>query len=197
MKALKYSKGDDDMEDKVIVDLFWKRSEIAISETQKKYNSYCYSIANNILKNYSDAQECVNDTYHAAWNSIPPTRPTVFKTFLGRITRNISLDRYDYNTAKKRNGEFDILLSELEQCIPAKNNVEKEYFDGEIPKLISDFLREETKEKRTLFIRRYWYSDSIKEIANLYGFSESKVKSILLRLRMKLKDYLEKEGINI
>ncbi len=93
----------------------------------------------------------MNDTYHAAWNSIPPTRPAVLKTFLGRITRNISLDRYDYNTAKKR----------------------------------------------TLFIRRYWYSDSIKEIANLYGFSESKVKSILLRLRMKLKDYLEKEGISI
>ena len=107
------------MDDEKIVDLFWERSELAIAETSIKYGMYCRTIAHNILSNYLDAQVCENDTYIAAWNAIPPTRPTKLLAFLGRLTRNIALDRYDYNTAKKRNGEFNILLSELEECIPS------------------------------------------------------------------------------
>jgi RNA polymerase sigma-70 factor (ECF subfamily) len=184
-----------DMNEKEIIDLFWERSEIAISETSKKYGSYCYSIAYNILSNDSDAQECINDAYLAAWNSIPPTRPNIFKTFLGRLTRNISLDRYDYNTAKKRKSDFDILLSELEDCIFSAADTEKEYYNGQVSKMISNFLRTIDKEQRTIFIRRYWYSDSIKDISALFGLSDSKVKSMLFRTRSKLKLYLEEEGV--
>lgn len=183
------------MEDKEIVDLFWQRREIAIEETTRKYNSYCFSIANNILNNSQDAQECVNDAYYAVWNSIPSARPTIFKTFLGRIARNISLNRYDYNRAKKRNSQFDILLSELEECIPAHEEVEKEILQGEIGKVISDFLRQCPLEHRKIFVRRYWYSDSIKDISKLYKINENKVKSILFRTRNKLKTHLEREEI--
>ena len=183
------------MEDKEIVDLFWQRREIAIEETTRKYNAYCFSIANNILNNSQDAQECVNDAYYAAWNSIPPRRPTIFKTFLGRIARNISLDRYDYNRAKKRNSQFDILLSELEECIPGHQEVEKEALGGEMGRLISGFLWQCSPEHRKIFVRRYWYSDSIKDIAKLYKINENKVKSILFRTRNKLKTHLEREGI--
>lgn len=110
------------MEDERIIDLYWERSEAAISETSKKYGPYCRTIAYNILADSFESEECENDTYIAAWNTIPPTRPRILKSFLGRLTRNIALDRYDYNKAKKRNNEFDILLSELGDCIAAKNN---------------------------------------------------------------------------
>lgn len=183
------------MEDEKIIDLFWDRRETAIEETINKYNSYCLYIANNIINNIEDAKECVNDTYHAVWNKIPPTRPSNFKTFLGRITRNISLDRYDYNKAKKRNSQFDLLLSELEECIPALEDVEKKFFEGQLAKSISNFLRQCSEEQRIIFIRRYWYSDSIRDIAKEYKLNENNVKSILFRTRNKLKIYLEKEGM--
>lgn len=183
------------MDDENIIDLFWERSELAIAETSTKYGIYCRTIALNILSNHSDAEECENDTYIAAWNAMPPTRPTKLLAFLGRLTRNIALDKYDYNTAKKRNGEFDILLSELEECLHSPNNVETEFESGQVSKAISEFLRTIDSEQRVTFIRRYWFLDSIKDISSKFGISESKVKSMLFRTRNKLKIYLEKEGI--
>lgn len=182
------------LDDEMIIDLYWERSETAIYETSNKYGSYCRTIALNILAVSSDAEECENDTYIAAWNTIPPTRPRILKSFLGRLTRNVALDRYDYNKAKKRNNEFDILLSELGDCIAAQNN-QQEYEVGYISKHISNFLRSIDTKSRLVFIRRYWYSDSINDIALRFGMSVSKTKSLLFRTRNKLKKYLEKEGV--
>jgi RNA polymerase sigma factor (sigma-70 family) len=183
------------VEDEKIVDLFWERSESAIIETEKKYGQYCKTIAINILGNSEDAKECENDAYHALWNTIPPNRPSVLKAYLGRILRNIAIDKYDYNTAQKRNSKFDLILSELEECIVSPANVELQYEQGEIAKRISEFLWTIDKENRIVFVRRYWYSDSIASIAAQFGMSESKVKSMLFRMRNRLKIYLEKEGV--
>ncbi|WP_312643322.1 sigma-70 family RNA polymerase sigma factor [Hydrogenoanaerobacterium sp.] len=167
------------MDDEMIIDLYWERSESAISETSKKYGSYCRSIAYNILADYLDVEECENDTYVAAWNTIPPTRPKILKSFLGRLMRNIALDRYDYNKAQKRNNEFDILLSELGDCI-AGQDTESKYESGYVAKSISDFLRSIDTQSRLVFIRRYWYSDSINDISVGFGMSVSKTKSLLI-----------------
>lgn len=183
------------MDDDKIIDLYWERSEKAISETSKKYSRYLRAIASNILSNHLDAEECENDTYIAAWNAMPSARPNRLLAFLGRITRNIALDRYDYNTAKKRNNEFDILLSELEDFVSTSTDVETQFENGELSKIISSFLRTINSEYRIISIRRYWYTDSIKSISLQLGMSESKVKSILFRTRNNLKTYLEKEGI--
>jgi RNA polymerase sigma factor (sigma-70 family) len=194
VKALQSTKGDVNVDDEMIVNLYWERSESAISETSKKYGAYCRTIAYNILADCLDAQECENDTYAAAWNTIPPTRPKILKSFLGRLTRNIALDRYDYNKAQKRNNEFDVLLSELGDCI-ATQDTEPKYETGYIAKHISDFLRGIDTKNRLVFIRRYWYSDSINDISVRFGMSVSKTKSVLFRTRKKLKAYLEKEGV--
>lgn len=183
------------MDDDMIINLYWERSEAAIAETANKYGKYCRTIAFNILSNISDAEECVNDTYMAAWNAMPPTRPNSLIAFLGRLTRNIALDRYDYNRAKKRNGEFDTLLSELGDIISAQIDVECEFEAKEVSKLISEFLRSNHTENRVIFLRRYWFADSISDISGQFGLSESKVKSILFRMRKKLKKFLEKEGV--
>lgn len=185
------------LDDEKIVDLYWERTEIAISETSKKYSRYLRTIAFNILSNHLDAEECENDTYIAAWNAMPSARPNKLLAFLGRITRNIALDRYDYNTAKKRNNEFDLLLSELEDFISSPSDVETQFENGELSKAISNYLRTIDSKYRLVFIRRYWYSDSIKSISSHLSMSESKVKSILFRTRKNLKTYLEKEGIII
>lgn len=190
-------KGDDDVDDKEIIDLFWERSEIAITELSRKFESYCLTIALNILSNRSDAEESVNDTYLATWNTIPPSRPKKLSAFLGRITRNIAMDRYDYYKAKKRNGEFDLLLSELDDCISSHDDVETQYEAGETAKQISTFLRGLDTGSRNTFLRRYWYSDSISDISKRFCMSESKVKSMLFRTRKKMKAYLEKEGITL
>lgn len=182
------------MEDEIIIDLYWKRSETAISETSRKYGSYCKTIAFNILSDSFEAEECENDTYIAVWNAIPPTRPIMLKSFLGRLVRNIALNRYDYNKAKKRNNEFDILLSELGDCI-ASQSTQSEYETGYIAKLISNFLRSIDATSRLVFIRRYWYSDSINDISLRFNMSISKIKSMLFRTRNKLKIYLEKEDV--
>jgi RNA polymerase sigma-70 factor (ECF subfamily) len=145
------------------------------------------------LSNRRDAEESVNDAYLAAWNMIPPSRPAKFSAFLGRITRNIALNKYDYNKAKKRNSEFDLVLSELGDCISTYDD----YEEGQIAKAISIFLRNMDSDSRNTFIRRYWYSDSISEVSRRFGMSESKVKSMLFRTRQKLRIYLEKEGVVI
>lgn len=185
------------MDDEKIIALYWERSQTAIVETSNKYGGYCRSIASNILSSYLDIEECENDTYLAAWRTIPPTRPNKLSTFLGRLTRNIALDKYGYNTAQKRNNEFSMILSELEEFLASSETVESQYETGEIAKLISHFLSVIDQESSKVFIRRYWYSDSIQDISVRFNMSNSKVKSMLHRTRNKLKKYLEKEGIRI
>ncbi len=191
-----FKKGLKKMDDKQILDLYINRSEKAIEETDAKYGSYCRKISMNILQNIQDSEETVNDTWLKAWNTIPPKMPNPLKTYLGRITRNLSLNRYEYYRAQKRNSHFDIILSEVEQMIPLGAGSD-EYESGEISQAINAFLGELKKENRIYFVRRYWYSDSIADIAEKYGVSEGKIKSSLFRTRTALRNYLGKEGISI
>ena len=185
------------MEDSQIIELYWQRSENAISETAKKYGKLCRHIAMNILGNYSDAEECENDTYVATWNAIPPTRPNVFSAFLTKIARNLALNRYEYNKAQKRNNEFDLVLDELEECIAGKSTVEAAYEAGQLSAVLDEFLEKLSKDKRVIFVRRYWYSDSVKDIAKRLQISESKVKTTLFRTRNELQEFLEAHGVTI
>lgn len=186
------------MNDNQIVELFWERSELAISETAGKYGNYCHRIALNILANHEDAEECVNDTYLKAWNSMPQNRPSLLSAYLGKITRNLAFNKYKHRRTQKRGGgEIELVLHELEDCLASKNNVEDTLETDELAKAISDFLRTLNKDMMTVFVMRYWYSDSISSISSRMGMSESKVKSILFRCRGKLKAYLESEDIVI
>ena len=185
------------MEDQEIIQLYINRSQQAIVETKHKYGSYCKTIARNILLNYSDVEECENDTYLAAWKAIPPHIPRKLSIFLGRITRNIALDKFGYNTAKKRNHEFIQILNELEDCLASPMTVELQYESGEIVNLINQFLYGIDELARNLFILRYWNSDSIESLASRFNISQSKVKSILFRTRKKLRIHLERAGVSL
>lgn len=182
------------MNDKQIVELYMERSEKAVNETYSKYSAYCNSISFSILQNSEDAEECVNDTFQKAWESIPPSEPNNLKAFLGKIARNISLNRLK-NTQKRGAGQIDVLLSELEECISDSFSVENEIYSKQLSQSINAFLESLTSEKRKIFVSRYWYTRSIKEISEQYDISEEKIKSILFRLRKQLKSHLEKEGI--
>lgn len=183
------------MEDSRIVELYWERSENAITETASKYGNYCYSIAYNILANAEDANESVNDTYLGAWNSMPTHRPSVLSTFLGKITRRISIKKWQAKYATKQGGgEIVIALDELEDCIPSDSSVEHEIEVAELAKAIDNFITSLPVTERRVFICRYWYLDPIAEICHQFGFSQSKVKSMLHRIRQKLLSYLIKEG---
>jgi len=184
------------MEDNRIVELFWARSENAITETSFKYGNYCYAIAYNILFNAEDAEESVNDTYLGAWNSMPPHRPAILSTFLGKITRRVSLNRWrDKNRVKRGDGEMPLVFEELAACIPSVYDVEQTVEANELSKVINDFIGSLSETERNVFIRRYWYFDPLSEICLQFGFSQSKVKSMLHRIRRKLLIFLEKEGI--
>jgi len=186
------------MTDVEIIELFWVRSETAISETARIYGAYCKTIAMNILRNTEDAEECVNDTYMKTWETIPPQRPVVLYTFLGRITRNLSLDRYKARKAQKRTGdETALLLSELDDCVSARKSVEDEFEAGLVAEAIDRFLASVSEEYQIIFIRRYWYANSIAAIAERFEMSESKVKSILFRMRKNLRIFLEREGVEV
>jgi len=186
------------MTDTGILELYESRSESAITETAKLYGAYCTSIAFNILRNKEDADECVNDTYLNAWNSIPPKRPAVLSSFVGRITRNLALNRYKLHRADKRGGnETTLLLSELEWCVKSADSVEDAVDVSFLGKAIDSFLSGIKKEDRIFFVRRYWYADSISEIAKRFSAGESRVKTNLHRTRNKLKLHLENEGILI
>ena len=186
------------MDDERILDLYWARSKLAIYETANKYGHYCFAIANNILQNHEDAEECVNDTFLKAWEAIPPQRPSVLRVFLGKITRNLSLNAYRKQRAVKRGGdEIALLYSELEDCIPSSRDVEREFESNLIIGAINSCLLSLDGESRMVFVRRYWYTDSIKAIASRFQMSESKVKMVLLRTRKKFKKFLEKEGIEV
>lgn len=184
------------MEDQKIVALYWSRSEQAIKETQLKYGKYCYTIAYQILYSREDADEAVNDTYLGAWNGIPPHRPAILSSFLGKLTRRISIDKWRGRTAEKRGGgELPVALEELSECVHGSENTEQEVELGELTSAINAFLWKLTQTERSLFICRYWYLDSIADLCRKFGFSPSKVKSMLARTRAKLRTYLEEVEI--
>ena len=196
MKGLSHRKGDDDTEDQKIIDLYWNRSENAITETAVKYGRYCTSIAYGILKSREDAQECVSDTYLTAWNAIPPRRPADLGTYLGKITRNLSIDRLRARNRDKRGGgEMPLALEELEEVVVGSDSPENEAIRKELAASMNRFLRKLTVQERYVFVRRYWYLDSLADIAKNTGFSGSKVASMLFRLRGRLKKQLIKEEL--
>lgn len=183
------------MEDSVIVELYWQRDERAISETANRYNGYCYSIAYNILSNREDAEESVSDTWLAAWNSIPPHRPNLLATFLGKITRHISIDRWRSKGAAKRGGgQVTLALEELSECLSDGNTMDSAMERKEVLHQLNRFLDGLSKTERSVFLCRYWYLDSVGTIAKNFSFSETKVTSMLYRLRQKFRKQLEKEG---
>lgn len=183
------------MEDKEIVDLYWARSETAISETKTKYEPYLMTIARNVLDSISDSEESVSDTYLRAWNAMPSDRPMHLASYLGKITRNISIDRYRQAHALKRgSGEYDSSLDELQECLAAEESVEHTLAAKELGQKISAFLNTRDYTKRVLFVSRYFYMDSIADIAEKANMKEVTVRSILSRERAALKNYLEKEG---
>jgi len=183
------------MEDGRIVELYWQRAENAIAETAKKYGQYCASIAYNILNSTEDAEECVNDTWLGAWNSMPPHRPNVLSVFLGKITRRAAIGKYRVRTAAKRNGgQVPLVLEELSECTVGMRSAEEEAEGRELVRTINTFLAALPDTERGVFLCRYWYMDSIEAIAVRFGFSKSKVASMLYRLRERLRGQLEKEG---
>ena len=183
------------MDDNQIVELYWHRDEAAIAETEKKYGPYCLTIARRILENAEDARECVNDTYLGAWNAIPPHRPAVLSAFLGKITRRLSLKkRRDQSREKRGGGICTESADEIAECLPSGESVEDALDAKELTAVLDAFLGELPRDERRVFLRRYWYFDSVWEIAARYGFGESKVKMMLKRTRDRLRARLEKEG---
>ena len=183
------------MEDEKIVEMYWARSEDAIKETEKKYGSYCRRIAMNILSNELDAEECVNDTYLKAWEAMPPHRPERLSAFLGKITRNVSLNRYARDRAQKRAPIAEAVYEEIAELIPDESGDPSS--DTELAEAINRFLGSLNAKSRIIFVQRYWYLCSVKDIAKNRSLSESDVKVTLLRTRKKFKEYLEKEGITV
>lgn len=184
------------MDDLRIIELYFERDKQAIKETDAKYGKLCHSIAYNILNNHEDSEECVNDTYVGVWNAIPPTRPSNFMSFVCKIARNLSLKRLEFMKRKKRSAEIILSLDELAAVLPDERYA-PDVSDEDVGELISTFLRSQEEYVRNVFIRKYFYFDSIREIAKRYSFTESKVKNMLFYTRNKLKDYLIKEGVEI
>lgn len=186
------------MEDEQIVSLYWDRDETAIQETQLKYERYLNKIAYNILANLEDSRESVNDTYLAAWNSMPPHRPSILSAYLAKLTRRISIDCFRCRTRDKRMpSEYAISLDELGDCVSGGNTTEEIVNVKLLADTIGIYLRLQSEEARTAFIGRYYFLDSLKEVAAYCGMSESKAKSLLYRTRVGLKEYLEKEGFSV
>ena len=182
------------MNDEQIVVLYWQRDESAVAVTQKKYNTYLLKIAYNILNNHEDSEESVNDTYLAAWNSIPPQKPAVLSTYLGKLTRRISISLFRRKNAEKRQGgEFALSFSEMEDVMEGNMEPEKEIEAQILGELLNKFLRSLKSDERRTFIGRYYYMDSLKEVAAYCGMSEGKAKTMLFRTRVKLKEYLRGE----
>lgn len=186
------------MEDKDIVRLYWDRNEQAITETSAKYGYYCTSIAMNILNNHEDAKECVNDTYLNTWNTIPPHKPKMLSTFLGKIVRNLSFNKYKRIHSIKRGGyEISLILDELSEIVSGEESVEDDIIRNELIKTIDEFIETLSEERRYIFIRRYWYSDSVIFIANQCDRTENSISVELSRMRKKLHDYLTERGYDI
>ena len=184
------------MEDAKIIELFLNRQEDAIRETDAAYGRRLFGLSNNILRSYEDSEECVNDTYLKTWDAIPPRRPNHFFGFLASICRNLSLNRLDWKDAAKRKAEVVALTEEMALCIPDPGN-DRQLEGKELGRLLNAFLASLPKESRMIFVRRYWYVDTISQIALRYGITESKVKMQLSRTRDKLRVFLKKEGIAV
>lgn len=182
--------------DQQIVQLFFQRSESAIACTQQKYGALCRSVAQRLLADPRDTEECVSDAYLRLWNAIPPERPRSLRAYLARVTRNLALDRYNYNTAAQRSTALTDAFEELEPWLPAECGDPEGAADaGELRRVLNGFLRRQSPEARTFFLRRYWYGESIREIAGECRVSEAKVKASLFRTRERLRNELEKERI--
>ena len=185
------------MDDKTIVDLYWSRSEQAIHETDRKYGAMCRRLAGNLLVNDEDAEECINDTYHCLWNTIPPAQPNILSAYIAKITRNLAMKQLTYRNAEKRTA-VTVSFDELEACIPAAQTPERILEGKVLTDALERFLDTLDWESRQIFLRRYWFFDSVDQIAEKLGVSQSKVKTRLFRTRNKLKVFLEKEvGIHV
>ncbi len=185
------------MDDGAIIELYFARSEDAVGETARKYGAYCRRIAENILRRREDAEECVNDTYLAAWNAMPPERPACLRAFLGRITRNLSIARYRRERAQKRFYAAELLLSELDECLPAKDDPAAALDKALLTEAVADWLGTLGADDRALFLRRYWYGDALKDLAAECGVGENRMAKRMRRLRANLRDALEKGGFSI
>jgi len=186
------------LDDESIVRMFWARDEQAIPSTADKYGKYCISIAQNILGNKEDAEECVNDAYLQAWNSIPPHRPNVLSTFLGRLVRNLSINKYRHNIVKKRGGgQATVVLEEISELISDGESIENLLERRELLKSIEDFLDKLPENKRRIFVCRYWFFESVTEISNRFGITENSVSVTLNRLRKKLHKHLLERGFDL
>lgn len=186
------------MEDSKIINLYWDRDETAIAETGKKYGSYCRTIAQNILHNQEDSEECVNDTYLSAWNALPPQRPNVLSAFLGKITRNLAFDRYSFNHAEKRGGgEIDVVLDEIAEIVSDKNDMEQVVDGKALIESINAFLSQLPADKRKMFVMRYWYTEKIGAIAKQFGITDNACSVRLNRVREQLKKHLTDGGFDL
>ena len=186
------------MKDTEIIELYQKRNEAAIAESDKKYGAYCFTVANNILANKEDSGECVNDTWFHTWNIIPPQYPERLKMFFAKITRNLSINKLKGRNSKKRGaGEITLVLDELEECVPDSSSVESIIDEKLLTEYIKDFLEKIPRRDRQLFLLRYFFTESVSGIASRYKLSENAVYVSLRRTRKKLKDHLEKEGISV
>lgn len=184
------------MEDAQIIDLYWRRNEDAIAQTARKYGPYCLSIAQRVLSSIPDSEECVNDTYWKTWSRLPPEKPICFSAFLGKITRNLALDRFRAQSAQKRGGgQVALALDELSLCVSTPEGPETLVERQALADALNRFLADLPPEKRVIFLRRYWYFCSVKEIARALRLSESSVKMSLLRTREALKEFLRKEDL--
>ena len=186
------------MTDLQIIDLYWGRSEDAIAESDAKYGSYCFSVSYNILADPLDAEECVSDTWMRAWSAMPPERPDKLKLFFAKITRNLSIDRLKIKFAQKRGGgEAELILEELEQCVSSAGNAESAYLAKELASSINRFVRSLPEREGNLFVRRYFYAETLETAGKRYGITAHNASVILSRVRVKLKRHLEKEGFDL
>ena len=185
------------MEDGQIVNLYWRRDEDAIRATEQKYGGFCRRLSMNILHSFQDSEECVNDAYGRCWDTMPPQRPASLRAYLGVIIRNLSISRYRASRAQKRFGGAEVLLSELADCVPAPESVQRTVEAGELGQLISDWLAGLDGESRALFIRRYWNGDAVRDLAAELNVRPNALTKRLLRLREALRRFLEKEGVDV
>ena len=183
------------MEDPAIIQLYWDRNEAAITASDRKYGPVCRSLSYQILENREDAEECVNDTWHKAWLTMPPQRPSSLRAYLTRITRNLSIDRWRAGRAKKRDSNMEVLLRELEQCVPAPISTEAVVESREITRCLEQWLLSLAREDRVLFLRRYWYGISVNDLAKELGIPSNQTAQRLFRLRNRLRRALELEGV--
>ena len=185
------------MEDRRIIELYWDRDQLAITASDEKYGGLCRTISHNIVENWEDADECVNDTWHRAWNTMPPQRPASLRAYLGRIVRNLSIDCWRRKNRQKRDAGLEVLLGELEDCLPAASDPQHLTEEREVAQVISRWLDTLPREEQVLFLRRYWYGEPVALLAEGFRWTPNHMAQKLRRLRLELRAVLEKEGISV